>query len=305
MGVQQRCAPTPANHENVPNVAPNFLVREQTIPDEDVRRAIEDILVRGKLQLGRPSPRQRAVVKDRSRRTERPFFVHLPSTVYRLAPDAWMEGHDAKRILVGKTRDGAPKYYLAVDDAKIMALASRSIHDGVLSLRDLGNVKYWVIGGEEAYPEYFAFPPADFRPASLDHFKAFLPREGQSTKFDKENLLGDGRNSQKALWRRFRERALADRAAAYFKVFVGSNAARPVSYPTHGNPFCGDLRMKLGHPPSLLAGAPDGFETGQILIGDDKQMLNLLTLAHLSAFGSPVVTPRRARVRKTPESGCA
>src|SRR5690606_27523197 len=58
----------------------------------------------------------------------------------------------------------------------------------------------------------------------------------------------------------------------------------------------------MGHPPALLAGACDGFETGQIVIEDDSESLNLLTLSHLTAYGLPVVTPRLANKTLDPEA---
>ncbi|MEJ5253704.1 MAG: hypothetical protein WHX60_17660, partial [Armatimonadota bacterium] len=158
----------------------------------------------------------------------------------------------------------------------------RQMHEAVPLLRKQKRVRYWVLGGEQGYPDYFGLPEGDFRPEFLAHYRAWLdrnaPREREET----------------ARWRRFRESAMAERFALYTTTLRALDAARPIFIPTHGNPFALDFRVKMGFPIADLAGVADGFEAGPISIDDDTERLHRLTLDLQSSFGVPVVAPRLA-----------
>jgi len=230
-----------------------------------------------------------------------PFFIQYPEEFHRQHPESRMlnpEG-DPVRLRYNPILKRT-NYYTRMDDPTVAGFSAELVRKGVRALRNSPWVRYWVITGEECYPEYFGLSPGDFRPASWRHFEEYLGSRGWDIHAEKDTILSDPPGPSHAAWYLFWEKALADRAANAMQVFLGEDPSRPVFYPTHGNPFCAHQRRNMGQPTSLLAGRADGFETGQILIDDDAASLNLLTLAHYSSYGLPFVTPRLANKQLDP-----
>ncbi len=222
-----------------------------------------------------------------------PYFTYYTEEFREAHPEAFMLDKDGNLIEVisnpiGNRRNPVP----AVDDPTIMRLASELIRREVESVGDDPRVRGWFIGSEEAYPDYFGLPVGDFREASKDHYKAFAARTGLPLPVDPAAITAESDSPARAAWYIFREQAIADRASGHMQSFLSADRSRPVMYPTHGHPFAGDMRRKLGQPPALLAGACDGFEMGHITIDNDDENLNLLYLANYTAYGVPTVAPR-------------
>jgi len=218
-----------------------------------------------------------------------PYFVRYPEWFCREYPQAFMR--DAQGRPIEAPFPAAPKAMNpmpAVDDPTLTHLSSALIWSGVQANRGNGLLAYWVIGGEEAYPEIFGLQAGDYRSASLAHYHSFLEAYDLSSMRDKQPLETPG------AWYTFREQAFGDRAATYMQLFLSSDAKRPVFHPTHGNMFYEWGRRLLGFSPAQFAGNSDGFETGQITIDNDEERLNLLTLIPMSAYHVPIVTPRLA-----------
>ena len=214
-----------------------------------------------------------------------PFFSSYRE-FYKLHPEAFMLDKDNNFIKVDSIQ------ILSVDDPTMMQATSKFIRDAVEIFEEHPYLKFWVIGGEESYPDYFALPVGDFRPASIKHFEEFLRLKRWDIPTNKELIFTKENNTTKAAWYLYREQAMVDRAAFYMQQFLKADRSRPIFYPTHGNPFAGDMRCKLGQSPSLLAGVVDGLEMGHITIDDDDEILNLLYLSNFTAFGTPTIAPR-------------
>lgn len=218
-----------------------------------------------------------------------PFFIRYPGWFLKGFPDVCMEDRNGKVIDVSFSLVGDRNPITALDDPTLTGLSSALIGQAVQRYRACKNLAYWVIAGEECYPDYIGLRPGDFRPASLAHYDAYRILRGLPAVED-----DTWRGNPPDAWFAFRERAFADRAATYMQTFLKRDDSRPIFFPTCGNPFFPWNRRLMGQGPGALAGACDGFETGQILIDDDAEVCNLLTLAHFSAYGVPVVTPRLA-----------
>ena len=222
-----------------------------------------------------------------------PFFTNYSEEFQRNHPEAYMQDIAGRRITVEQNPIlGVQTAVPAVDDPTITRLASQLIREGAAQLRDNRFVTSWVIGTEEAYPDYFGLPLGDFRPASRKHFKEYLCREGWQVDDVLESVLSKEPTPIQAAWYRFREQAMADRAAAGMQDFLAVDPTRPVFYPTHGHPFSEGKRRGLGLSPTLLLGACDGLEMGHITIDDDREALNLLFLTTFTSMGAPVIVPR-------------
>ncbi len=204
------------------------------------------------------------------------FFVAYPEWFWQMHPQSAMRDRDGNPIRAGENP------WPAMDDAVLTDATIRQMHEAVPLLRKQKRVRYWVLGGEQGYPDYFGLPEGDFRPEFLAHYRAWVerctPREREET----------------ARWRRFRESAMAERFALYTTTLRALDATRPIFIPTHGNPFALDFRVKMGFPIADLAGVADGFEAGPISIDDDTERLHRLTLDLQSSFGVLVVAPRLA-----------
>ncbi len=222
-----------------------------------------------------------------------PYFTYYSDAFQKAHPEAYMLDAEGKRIsVVSNPIRNIESAVPAVDDPTLMGLASELIRRNASGLRGNPFVSAWGIGTEEAYPDYFTLPVGDFRPASRAHYDAYCKQWGLKIPIDTQRILSSIPNMSQAAWYRFREQAIADRAARHMQDFLYADPSRPVCYPTHGNPFGGDKRKTLGQPPSLLAKACDGFEMGHIMIDEDTESLNMLYLSNFTAYGVPVIAPR-------------
>ncbi|MCL6475879.1 MAG: hypothetical protein K6U75_12600 [Firmicutes bacterium] len=204
------------------------------------------------------------------------FFVVYPDWFWQMHPQAAMRDRDGNIIRAGENP------WIAFDDPVLTDATLRQMRETVPLLRQQKRVRYWVIGGEQGYPDYFGLPEGDFRPESLAHYRAWCRQHGLPE------------NGDVAQWRRFREAVMTERFALYTAHLRQLDATRPVFIPTHGNPFALDFRVKMGYPLTDLAGAADGFEAGPISIDDDAERLHRLTLDMQTSFGVMVVAPRLA-----------
>ncbi len=224
-----------------------------------------------------------------------PFFTDYSREFEKAHPEAFMQDVNGQLIRVQQNPiSGIHSAVPAVDDRTISRLAAELIHDGATLLRDNRLITSWVIGTEEAYPDYFGLPVGDFRPASLTHFEKYRAKRGWVLEGVPQNALQSNSSQFQAAWYQFREQAMADRAAAGTREFLAVDSTRPIFYPTHGHPFSELKRRGLGLSPSLLLGACDGIEMGHITIDDDREGLNPLFLTTFASMGAPIIVPRLA-----------
>jgi hypothetical protein len=220
-----------------------------------------------------------------------PFFVAYPDAFVAAHPESVRRDRGGNLISVTGV-NGRENPVPAVDCPVLHGLSSQLVEAATARFAGTPALRYWVIGGEEAYPDYFGLPEGDHRPRSRHHFRAYCALRGWSVNEAPERPGSSP--TETAAWALFREQAMVDRATAHMQVLLAHDPSRPVFHPTHGNPFLPYGRRTLGHSPGGFASACDGFETGQITLDQDSQDLNRLTLAHLVAYGCPVVTPRLA-----------
>ena len=204
------------------------------------------------------------------------FFVVYPDWFWQMHPQAAMRDRDGNIIRAGENP------WIAFDDPVLTDATLRQMRETVPLLRQQKRVRYWVIGGEQGYPDYFGLPEGDFRPEFLAHYRAWCRHHGLPESEDASQ------------WRRFREAAMTERFALYTAHLRQLDTTRPVFIPTHGNPFALDFRVKMGYPLTDLAGAADGFEAGPISIDDDPERLHRLTLDMQTSLGVMVMAPRLA-----------
>lgn len=224
-----------------------------------------------------------------------PYFMQYPAEFQKHHRGSYMQDLSGDLIVVAVTANPishVESAVPAVDDPVLTGLASELIEQSVSRLGASPFITSWVIGAEEAYPDYFGLPMGDFRPAFILHFQRYLKRMEWDVSEDLELVFKNDDTPTRAAWFRFREQAMADRVATYMSRFLSADKTRPVFYPTHGHPFSGTTRLGLGLSPTLLAGACDGLEMGHITINDDSEDLNLLYLTTFTAMGKPVMVPR-------------
>jgi hypothetical protein len=222
-----------------------------------------------------------------------PYFTYYPDSFRSKHPEAFMRDKNGNQIqITSNPIRNVTNPVPAVDDPTIVRLASEFIRQEVSAMASEPRIRGWVIGSEEAYPDYFALPVGDFREAFREHYERYAARRGFPSPCDPKAITRNAESPAQEAWYAFREQAIADRAGAYMQAYLSADTTRPVLYPTHGHPFAGNMRRKLGQPHSLIAGACDGFEAGHIVINDDDEILNLLYLSSFTAFGVPVAAPR-------------
>lgn len=236
------------------------------------------------------------------------FFVVYPDWFWQMHPQAAMRDPQGNIIRAGENP------WIAMDDPVLTDATLRQMRETVPLLRGQRRVRYWVIGGEQGYPDYFGLPEGDFRPEFLAHYRAwreeplnslapFSKREGGTAPHSsQERERGKGDDTELHLWRRFREAAMTERFALYTTALRQLDPTRPIFIPTHGNPFALDFRVKMGFPLADLAGAADGFEAGPISIDDDAERIHRLSLDMQTGFGVPVVAPRLANKQLHPSA---
>lgn len=218
-----------------------------------------------------------------------PFFVRYPRWFQDLRQEARMKDRDGRTIRVG----GNP--VPAMLDPLLVSLAKEQMSAVVPMLADKPWARYWVIGGEQSWPDYFGLPSGDYSPAMRRHFAAWKARlrPNHGSRLARGLDLRDD-------WRDFRDSVVVDRYAGYSAHLHKLDPARPAMMPTHGNPFAIDFRSRLGYPLGDLAGVVDGFEAGPISIGDDAERIVRMTLDQQTGFGVPVVAPRLANKQLDP-----
>lgn len=255
---------------------------------DEISRSLSHEMIFGTIYLG-----------DRNN----PFFTHYPEEFQKAHPEAYMQDANGQQIRVQQNPiSGLQSAVPAVDDPTISRLATELIRDGATLLRDNRFITSWVIGTEEAYPDYFGLPIGDFRPASLKHFQKYLAKQGWTLEGTPRDILQGKPTPFQSAWYLFREQAMADRAAVGMRDFLAVDSTRPIFYPTHGHPFSELKRRGLGLSPTLLLGACDGLEMGHITIDDDREGLNLLFLTTFTSMGAPVIVPRLGNKTLDPEA---
>lgn len=180
----------------------------------------------------------------------------------------------------------------AIDDPTLIKLNAQSLAIQASILKDSQYVAAYVLGFEMLYPEYFGLGHGDFRDDSWLHFEAWCKAQGVEQIPAKEEIYQQVGSRAWSLWHRFREQAMADRCANYYKAVLDEDENHLAYYPTHGSTLCGENRWMLGQQPDTLAAACDGLEMGHILIEDDKERRNAIMVAYFAAYGTPVIVPR-------------
>ena len=214
------------------------------------------------------------------------WFVSYPDWFWQLHPDAAMRDKAGSIIRAGDNP------WPAINDPTLIRLARTQMGEMADLLKADPRVRYWVLGGEESYPDYFGLPEGDFRPHALKHYEVWRRTRGITAEPGEDE----------SAWREFRESVLADYYAGYAAFLRERDPSRPILIPTHGNPFMLDFRSKMGYPIADLAGAADGFEAGPISIDDDPERLIRMTLDFQTGFGVPVAAPRLANKQLDPEA---
>jgi hypothetical protein len=151
------------------------------------------------------------------------------------------------------------------------------------------------------YPEFFGLGHGDYRPVSWRHFEAWCKAHGEAVPQKEETI--EENSPARNLWLRFREQAMADRAAYYYQAILAKDDTHLCFYPTHGSFMHGISRAQLGQQTDSLVSACDGIEMGHILIDDDAERRNVLLISYNASFGTPVIVPRLGN--KTPDLGMA
>lgn len=214
------------------------------------------------------------------------WFVRYPDWFWQLRPQASMQDKDGKVIRAGE--NPVP----ALNDQVLSDLSRQQMGDMARELKGNKHIRYWVLGGEESYPDYFGLPQGDYRPDAIKQFRTWQARLG------KKGEAGADQDD----WYAFRESTLTDYYAGDTAFLRSCDPTRPVMIPTHGNPFALDLRARMGYPVSDLAGVGDGFEAGPISIDDDPERLIRLTLDMQTSFGVPVAAPRLGNKQLDPKA---
>lgn len=197
--------------------------------------------------------------------------------------------------------DGKPIPMPAIDDPDLLELYAQQLAAQAQLMPGRHHVAAYVMGAEMLYPEYFGLGHGDYRPTSWKHFSAWCENQGIPVP-NKEDTLLEGSDARKQ-WLRFREQAMADRAAYYYRAILQYDQTHLCFYPTHGSTLRGSARAQLGQQPDTLVSACDGIEMGHILIDDDAERRNVIMTGLNASYGTPVIIPRLGN--KTPDLGMA
>ncbi|HEX29096.1 TPA: hypothetical protein ENG04_03330, partial [Candidatus Poribacteria bacterium] len=230
-------------------------------------------------------------------------FPYYPEWFFRRFPDCAMLDQEGKPFMAGMFGRACP--WVSICHPAIVEGTRRYIRSVVKALRACDAVAYWIMGGESLYPTY-SFPGrwADYSENAILHFRAWLrERYGDldrlnaawDTSFRSFDEVEPPRHPKRDLpsldWHRFRLHAMAERFRWHYAAIRAEDPKRPILTCNHG-----DLkrRVELGADPMLYASVSDGFETGQIIVGDDPILFNLLYFRILSSFGKPICPARLA-----------
>lgn len=228
-----------------------------------------------------------------------PGFYHYKRNI----PQALMQTIDGQYLEL-KDPDilgGKPIPMPAIDDSTLLDLYARQQAVQAEGMAGCHYVIGYVMGAEMLYPEYFGLGSGDYRPESWQHFLSFCKILGE-TPPSKEDTLKEGSDGR-ALWLRFREQAMADRASFYYQAILSRDNTHLCYYPTHGSALHGQSRCALGQQPETLLGSCDGIEMGHILIDHDPERRNVIMTGLNASYGAPVIVPRLGN--KTPDLSAA
>ena len=143
-----------------------------------------------------------------------PYFSGA-SQLFAQYPDAFMQNADGEVIKV----EG--NLVLAVDSPALYKINKNFIQEVCVALKDNSFLKFWAIGAEESWPDFFGTSDmGDFRPASIRHFHSFLNLKNWQVKTAKNLITEKSNNPTKLAWYQYREQAMADRAACYLTQFL-------------------------------------------------------------------------------------
>lgn len=228
-----------------------------------------------------------------------PGFYHYKKNM----PQALMQTIDGRYL---ELRDpdilgGKPIPMPAIDDPTLLDLYARQQAAQAEGMAGCHYVVGYVMGAEMLYPEYFGLGSGDYRPESWQHFVSYCESLGE-TPPSKEDTLKEGSN-ERALWLRFREQAMADRASYYYQAILSKDNTHLCYYPTHGSALHGQSRCALGQQPEALLGSCDGIEMGHILVDHDPERRNVIMTGLNASYGAPVIVPRLGN--KTPDLSAA
>lgn len=214
------------------------------------------------------------------------YKTTLPDCLMQKIDGSYLELHD-EFICDGQ---GIPMP--AIDDATLISLYSEALAEQAKLLKDSQYVAAYMLGAEMLYPEYFNLGHGDFRPASWQHFIEWCDMNGIPAPTSKDEVASDEITPDWMKWYRFREQAMADRCANYYRAVLNEDPNHLIYYPTHGSTLSDTRRAQLGQQPSSLASSCDGIEMGHIMINNDSERRNVIMTSHYTSFGAPVIVPR-------------
>ena len=223
------------------------------------------------------------------------YRQNIPQALMQDPEGRYLELHD-RDILGGK-----PIPMPAIDDPTLLRLYAQQMAAQAEKMPGCHYVAGYVLGGEMLYPEYFGLGHGDYRPVSWNHFRAWCRWNGEQVP-EMAQTLEEGSRARE-LWLRFREQAMADRAAFYYQAILDRDPTHLCYYPTHGSMMHGKARANLSQQPDTLGTACDGIEMGHILIDDDAERRNVILTTLNTSYGFPVIVPRLGN--KTPDFGAA
>ncbi len=234
------------------------------------------------------------------------FFPYYPDWFYKEFPDAWEVDQDGRRVEANMF--GKPMGWPSIHAAVIAEGTKPFIRHYVSDLRREPSLLYWVMGGESLYAT-FAWPGrwTDFSPEALPHFRGWLTtRYGAVDQLNRtwardfasmdavEPPRTPSVDRPRLDWLEFRFQAMAERFRYHYQSILAEDKGRLAFTCNHGSIFSGPQYAAMGWNPEYYASVSDGFETGQIIEGQDHQLYNLQYMQTLAALGKPVAPARLA-----------
>jgi hypothetical protein len=233
-------------------------------------------------------------------------FPMYPDWLFEFHPDVAMLDQNGEPFMAGIFGRSYP--WVSIDHPAIVSGTGRFIRRTVEMLKDTRCIAYWVMGSESLFPTY-SFPGrwADYGRNAVMHFRRWLELRYKSiaalnevwgTRYQDFDEIEPPRDPDADMpsldWFGFRERAMAERFQWHYAGIRALDPHRPILTCNHGDIYSGIRRTEMGASPTMYSGVSDGFETGQIVVGDDPALFNLMYFRSLWSFGKPVCPARLA-----------
>lgn len=233
------------------------------------------------------------------------FFPYYPDWWYEKYPEFCMLDQYGKKFEA--TMFDVPKGWPSIDHPEQIEGCARFVTTLVATLKN-ERIPMWVLGGEELYPTY-CFPDrqSDYGMNSITHFREWCRQKYRevgrlnsawSTNYKDFDELEPPRAPSTDVrwldWIDFRYRAMAERYVCLYQAVIRGDESRLALTANHGDVYDGLAAPRMGMQPDLYAQVSDGFETGQIVYGEDPYYFNLMYADSLNSQGKPVSPNRLA-----------